>query len=176
MNLDDILTLIDRFNESSLTELRLDQDDTKLTLKRRSESNPVYTQPIMVHPQAMTPSSSVVADPTAAPVGQPAASAPPAAPAPTHTEADSGETDAAPGIEVISSPIVGTIYRAPSPDSPPFCQEGDIVEKGKTIVILEAMKVMNELEAEFTMEIVSFKVNNGDMVEYGTPLVEVRRV
>ena len=53
MNLDEIITLIDTFNESSLTELKLDQDGTQLTLKRKSESNPVYTQPIMVHPQSM---------------------------------------------------------------------------------------------------------------------------
>jgi acetyl-CoA carboxylase biotin carboxyl carrier protein len=71
---------------------------------------------------------------------------------------------------------VGTFYRSASPDSPPFVEEGDVIEKGKTLCILGAMKVMNELEAEFTMEIVAIKVPNGDMVEYGTPLLEVRRV
>lgn len=169
MNFDEILTLINTFDESSLTELKLDQDGTQLTLKRRSESNPVYTQPIMVHPQAMAP--GIPAPPPAAGAAPATGGSAPAAPAAPDASA---EADA--GIEVITSPIVGTVYRAPSPDSPPFAQEGDVIEQGKPICILEAMKVMNELEAEFTMEVVSFKVNNGDMVEFGTPIVEVRRV
>mgnify|MGYP006268386941 CR=1 FL=1 len=170
MNLDEIKQLIEHFNESSLTELKLEQNDTSLVLKRRSESNPVYTQPIMVHPQTVGAPPQMVADPAlaAAAAGQAAAATPPAAGDPA------GEATA--GVEVITSPIVGTFYRSPSPDSPPFCQEGSVVEKGNPICILEAMKVMNELEAEFSMEIVAFKANNGDMVEYGTPLVEVRRV
>jgi acetyl-CoA carboxylase biotin carboxyl carrier protein len=175
MNFDEILTLINSFDESSLTELKLDQDGTQLTLRRRSESNPVYTQPIMVHPQAMAP--GIAAPSPATTVASPVAGAPAgsAASAPSATSGDATpESD--PGIEVITSPIVGTVYRAPSPDSPPFAQEGDVIEQGKPICILEAMKVMNELEAEFAMEVVSFKVNNGDMVEFGTPIVEVRRV
>jgi len=179
MNLDEIITLIDTFNESSLTELKLDQDGTQLTLKRRTESNPVYTQPMVVHPHHLSAGTPIMTDPSMAagavsgganPAGTSAAPA-----AGEQAAADMGAADTS-GLEVITSPIVGTVYRAPSPDSPPFCQDGDIVEKGKPLCILEAMKVMNELEAEFSMEIVSFKVNSGDMVEYGTPLVEVRRV
>ena len=185
MNLDEIISLIDSFNESSLTELKLDQDGTKLTLKRTSETNPVYTQPIMVHPQQMQTGAPMMVDPQSAAGSIGGGAQPGAAVSGSGGQADgeaagggaAGETDTdASGIEVITSPIVGTVYRAPSPDSPPFCQDGDVVEKGNPICILEAMKVMNELEAEFSMEIVSFKVNNGDMVEYGTPLVEVRRV
>ncbi|MFW6228117.1 MAG: acetyl-CoA carboxylase biotin carboxyl carrier protein, partial [Alkalispirochaeta sp.] len=151
------------------------------TLKKNESQNPVYTQPIVVHPQAMQSVTSVQDGggnlvPQAPPV-QPATSAAPTPEQSTPASATAaGEGASARDLEVIASPIVGTFYRSPSPDSPAFCQEGDIVEKGKTICILEAMKVMNELEAEFTMEIVSFKVNNGDMVEYGTPIVEVRRV
>ncbi|MFO8043422.1 MAG: acetyl-CoA carboxylase biotin carboxyl carrier protein [Alkalispirochaeta sp.] len=180
MNLDEIITLIDSFNESSLTELKLDQDGTKLTLKRTSETNPVYTQPIMVHPQQMQAGAPMMVDPQSAAGGigggaQPAAAVSGSGREPGGDAAGETDTDSS-GIEVITSPIVGTVYRAPSPDSPPFCQDGDVVEKGNPICVLEAMKVMNELEAEFSMEIVSFKVNNGEMVEYGTPLVEVRRV
>jgi acetyl-CoA carboxylase biotin carboxyl carrier protein len=173
MNFDEILTLINTFDDSSLTELKLDQDGTNLTLRRRSESNPVYTQPIMVHPQAMAPGIAAPPAPVAAAAPSTGGAAPAAPPAGGAASAPA-EPDA--GIEVITSPIVGTVYRAPSPDSPPFAQDGQVIEKGKTICILEAMKVMNELEAEFTMEIVSFKVNNGDMVEFGTPICEVRRV
>jgi acetyl-CoA carboxylase biotin carboxyl carrier protein len=176
MDFDQIIKLIDTFNESSLTELKIDQNGTQLTLRRTTGPNPVYTQPIMVHPQTATgasivPGADAVQHTSPAPGGAPAAA--PTGPSPAESGASEGP---APGIEVITSPIVGTVYRSPSPDSPPFCHEGDVVEKGKPICILEAMKVMNELEAEFTMEIVGFKVDNGDMVEYGTPLVEVRRV
>ncbi|HKK49776.1 MAG TPA: acetyl-CoA carboxylase biotin carboxyl carrier protein [Alkalispirochaeta sp.] len=179
MNLDEIITLINTFNESSLTELKLDQDGTQLTLTRKTESNPVYTQPMMVHPHQMPAGTPIMTDPSMAGGGgaQPAPTGAPAAGDAAHPRsADSDSAADTSGLEVITSPIVGTVYRAPSPDSPPFCQDGDIVEKGKPLCILEAMKVMNELEAEFSMEIVSFKVNSGDMVEYGTPLVEVRRV
>lgn len=154
MDLDQINALVDTFDKSSLTQLSLKRDGIELTLKRETPA-PVYTQPMMVHPQAAAPPSGA----TATALG---------------SEAATGE--ATEGVEVITSPIVGTFYRAPAPDAPPFANEGDEIEKGKPVCIIEAMKVMNELEAEFTMEIVAFRVHNGDMVEYGTPLVEVRRV
>jgi len=181
MTFDEIKKLIKQFDESSLSELAYQHEDTSLTLKKNETQNPVYTQPIVVHPQAMQSVMSVHdGSGHVVPQAQPVQATTPGAPAPEQTGSGSGsatgESASAPDLEVITSPIVGTLYRSPSPDSPAFCQEGDIVEKGKTICILEAMKVMNELEAEFTMEIVSFKVTNGDMVEYGTPIVEVRRV
>lgn len=76
--------------------------------------------------------------------------------------------------EIVTAPIVGTFYRSPSPDSPPFVEEGSVVKAGATICIIEAMKVMNELEADFDMEIVNILVENGSMVEYGAPLLEVK--
>ena len=177
MTFDEVQRLIQTFDESSLTELQYAQGDDTLTLKKRSSDNPVYTQPIVVHPQSVMAAGGIAG--TVAPEGAVTSSGSTAPPPPSETESSHrGDADEAttPGAEVITSPIVGTFYRSPSPDSPPFCQEGDVVDKGKTICILEAMKVMNELEAEFSMEIVSFRVNNGDMVEYGTPIVEVRRV
>lgn len=166
MTIDEVKELISTFEDSSLTELTFSQEGAKLTLRRRDEQNPVYTQPIMVHPTAMS-TGAVASVPATAEVGQAIA-------APSHKDAPAPET--APGVELITSPIVGTFYRSPAPDSPPFCEVGDVVEKGRPLCILEAMKVMNELEAEFRMEIVGIRVNNGEMVEYGTPLLEVRRV
>ena len=154
MDLDQINALVDTFDKSSLTELSLKRDGIELTLKRETPA-PVYTQPMMVHPQAAVS---------------------PSVPTATAAGADAAAGEATEGVEVITSPIVGTFYRAPAPDAPPFANEGDEIRKGKPVCIIEAMKVMNELEAEFTMEIVAFRVQNGDMVEYGTPLVEVRRV
>ncbi len=164
MTIKDVKDLVDKFESSSLTELIFSQENEKLTLRRDDKQNPVYTQPIMVHPTALP------AGPSVAPAaGQVVESV--GAPAPADSSAAT-PSDA----EVITSPIVGTFYRAPAPDAPPFCEVGDTVEKGQPLCVLEAMKVMNELEAEFRMEIVAVRVNNGEMVEYGTPLLEVRRV
>lgn len=167
MELNELFDLIDKFESSSLTEFRYEHAEEKVVLKRESEqqesSLPYYTQPVMVQPHAAV---------------QPAAATVPAAGGATP-EAGGGErggAESAKGVEQITSPIVGTFYRSASPDSPPFVHEGDVVESGQTLCILEAMKVMNELEAEFNMEIVAILAKNGDMVDFGTPLFEVRRV
>jgi len=78
--------------------------------------------------------------------------------------------------EIISSPMVGTFYQAPSPDSPPYVKVGDKVKKGQTLCIIEAMKIMNELEAEFDCEILEVLVEDGQPVEFDTPLFRVKRV
>lgn len=76
---------------------------------------------------------------------------------------------------VVKSPIVGTFYKAPSPDSPPFVNLGDMVEKGQILCIIEAMKIMNEIECEYEGEIVEILVENEDIVEFGQPLMLIRR-
>ncbi len=76
---------------------------------------------------------------------------------------------------VVKSPIVGTFYRAASPDSPPFVNVGDLVKKGQTLCIIEAMKIMNEIECEYEGEIVDIFVDNEDIVEFGEPLMVIRR-
>lgn len=163
MTLNELFDLIDKFEESTLSEFTYEHGEEKLLLKRESKGQeatlPYYTQPVMVQPHAVPPVAG------AAPV---AAQAPDGGPNET--------SEAASGVEQITSPIVGSFYRAASPDSPPFANEGDVVKSGQTLCILEAMKVMNELEAEFDMEIVSILAKNGDMVDFGTPLFEVRRV
>ncbi|MEO1958374.1 MAG: acetyl-CoA carboxylase biotin carboxyl carrier protein [Nautiliaceae bacterium] len=78
--------------------------------------------------------------------------------------------------ELITSPMVGTFYQAPSPDSPPYVKVGDKVKKGQTLCIIEAMKIMNELEAEFDCEILEVLVEDGQPVEYDTPLFRVKRL
>lgn len=76
----------------------------------------------------------------------------------------------------ILSPIVGTFYRAPSPDSPPYVEVGDKVRKGEVVCTLEAMKLMNQLEAEYDCEIVAILAEQGAVIEFGQPLFEVRPV
>ena len=78
--------------------------------------------------------------------------------------------------EVITSPMVGTFYQAPSPDSPPYVKVGDTVNQGQTLAIIEAMKIMNELEAEFSCKILEILVKDGEVVEYDTPLFRVEKV
>ena len=78
------------------------------------------------------------------------------------------------GTELITAPMVGTFYRAAAADAPPFAEAGMKIKKGETICLIEAMKVMNELEAEFDCEIINILAQNVSLVEYGTPLFEVR--
>ena len=85
----------------------------------------------------------------------------------TSVAAEPDETE---GLHSISSPMVGMFYRAPNPDSPPFAEEGDVVSVGQTICIIEAMKIMNEIEADAKGRVVRVLVENGNPVEYNTPL------
>jgi len=81
----------------------------------------------------------------------------------------------APGEEIVASPMVGVFYRSPAADAPPFVEAGSRFRPGDPLCILEAMKVMNTLEAEFDGEVIEIMAENGSLVEYGTPLFKVRR-
>ena len=116
------------------------------------------------------------AAPPAAPVQAVLAPAPSASP--THTlvatAQPAGESSEDPGIHHITSPIVGTFYRAPSANGSPFVQPGDFVKPGQTLCIVEAMKLMNEIECDVAGEVVAVLVENGQPVEYGERLFAVR--
>ena len=101
--------------------------------------------------------------------------APKQAPAPAEEKGEDLEAAKKKG-EYITSPMVGTFYRAPSPDSPPFVKVGDRVSKGQTIGIIEAMKIFNEIEAEFDCKILEILVEDGQPVEYDMPLFLVERL
>lgn len=102
---------------------------------------------------------------------QPFAQAPGASqPADAGESSAAAEPDETEGLHSISSPMVGMFYRAPNPDSPPFVEEGDVVSVGQTICIIEAMKIMNEIEADAKGRVVRILVENGNPVEYNTPL------
>ncbi len=89
-------------------------------------------------------------------------------PAPAHIPAETA------GLRYVSSPLVGTFYRASSPDSDPFVNVGDFVEKGSVVCIIEAMKLMNEIESDVAGEVVSISVENGHPIEYGERLLAIR--
>ncbi len=107
----------------------------------------------------------------AAPVSVPAPAAAPVASAPVAAAAAVEITG-----DAILSPMVGTYYSSPSPDSPEFAKKGDIVRKGQVVAILEAMKIMNELEADFDCKILEVLATNGQAVEYDMPLFLVEKI
>ena len=156
-----LFALIDRFESGSLTSLVYINDSQKLVLKK--------TGPSAVPPQAAAAPGAIAAAGTAAPANldAPQNKSPPA---PLHVTPD------APLPECITSPIVATFYAASAPDAPPFVKAGDRVKKGQTLCILEAMKMMNKLDAEMDAEILAVKAASGDLVEFGQALFEVRRL
>lgn len=158
MELKELFELLEKFEDSSLTELRIKTEDSSVVLKRGGEPQ-TPAQPVQ-QPQAPQATPQQSAAPQQA----------------SHAAAPEGDGAGSEDFEYITSPIVATFYRAPAPDAPPFVDEGTRVSNGDTLCVLEAMKVMNELEAEFDLEVVRILVENGEMVEYGTPIFEVKRV
>ncbi len=167
MNDKTILELVDKFSEGSLTEMTLEQGDWKLVMKKGGEASPVPA------PAAAAPAATEAAG-VAASGSKPAEPAAEAAGTASGGAAPSGT--AAEACETVTSPIVGTFFRSPSPDAPAFVEEGSSVQAGETLCILEAMKMMNHLEAEFPCRVEKVLVENGAMVEFGTPLFEVTRL
>ncbi len=108
--------------------------------------------------------AAVAPAPVAVAAAAPVAAAPAAAPAPAKND----------GLVVIESPMVGTLYRSPSPGAPVFVEVGSVVQKGKTLCIVEAMKLMNEIEAEVGGTVVEILVENGQPVQFGQPLMKIR--
>lgn len=158
MNQKELKELIEFLIEKDITEFELERGDVKMRIKRGQEVQ-------MVH----APIAPVIAAPLAAP---PVAAQPAAPVAPT-----AGTPAAAPseeGLHIVKSPIVGTFYEAPSPGSPPFIKVGDHVNAGQVLCIVEAMKLMNEIESDVAGEVVKILVANAQPVEYGQPLYAVK--
>src|SRR5579863_236761 len=156
-DIDDLKQLIEFLKENQVAEFDLDRGDMKIRLKfaqAAGMSHVVGSVPIVATP--------MVASAAPAPVAAPAAAAPvPAA-----------DPDA--GLHMVKSPIVGTFYGSPSPGAASFVNPGDRVEKGQVICIVEAMKLMNEIESDAAGEIVRCLVTNGQPIEYGQPLFAIR--
>ncbi|WP_298631594.1 acetyl-CoA carboxylase biotin carboxyl carrier protein [uncultured Thermus sp.] len=149
--------------EHGVSELTLETPDYKLTVRRGGEVQ------VVAVPQGLpTPASPPAPLPSPGPTGPaPVPPSPPAeAPQPEATQAE----DSCAGCVEIRAPIVGTFYRAPAPDAPPYVEEGDRVEKGQVLCIIEAMKLMNEIESEVSGIVKKILVKNGEPVEYGQPL------
>lgn len=165
VNLEELRELIALLRENGLAELELEREDFRVRLRREGAYGPGDNSP---HFPAPLP----------APVSLPntaAATAPPSPPAATHSGAQASSAAAADqDLHMITSPIVGTFYRSPSPTAEPFVKIGSNVEAASVVCIIEAMKLMNEIQAEATGEVVKIYVENGQPVEYGQPLFGIK--
>jgi acetyl-CoA carboxylase biotin carboxyl carrier protein len=152
MDIKEIKSLIKMIMETDISEFELENADEKIRIKRGEPQEIIHYQaPQQVSiPHSQTPQTA-----EALTIGGPAA----IVPAPV---AEKGES--------ITSPIVGTFYRAPAPDAPPYVEVGQVVEKGQVLCIIEAMKLMNEIEADFRCTILKICRENAQPVEYGDVL------
>jgi acetyl-CoA carboxylase biotin carboxyl carrier protein len=168
MTIEEIKELIEIFNESGVAELELQRGENRLRLRRAGTTQEfvVGTGPL-VSAAAAGAGTVTQAAPSAA--ATPATQAPVNATPVSSTAPNAGESDF-----LQKSPIVGTYYESPSPDSPPFIRVGDTVEPGQVLCIIESMKLMNEIEAEVAGVITSKLVENGKPVEYGEALIAIR--
>jgi len=153
-NLEDIRQILDLVREHELTEFELERDGLKIRVRKDARGQ------IVVHAPAAAP---VV--PMAAPVAPGVTPVPAVATPPVDDSVD---------LAVVTSPIVGTLYRAPEPGATPFVDVGGRVRKGQVLCIIEAMKLMNEIESEYEGEIARIYVENGQPVQYGERLFAIK--
>ena len=153
MDFDQLKQILDLVREHELTEFEVEQDGLRLKIKKDA-----LTAPVAVH--------QIVAAPAAPAVAQPGA--------PATAPVAVGGTEVDVELAVVKSPIVGTFYRASEPGSPPFVEVGTTVRKGQVLCIIEAMKLMNEIDSEYDGEIVNVYVENGQPVQYGERLFAIR--
>src|SRR5271166_4198953 len=158
MNQKELKELIEFLIEKDIAEFELERGDVRVKIKRAAEA-----------PPAAAPDSRYIAV-QSAPVMVPA----PVAHTPGRIDLATGATDAEEGLHIVRSPIVGTFYESPSPGSPPFVKVGDPLEVGQVLCIVEAMKLMNEIECDVAGELVKKLVANGQPIEYGQELFAVR--
>lgn len=160
MDIKDILTIIETVSDSDLMKFQLEDGEFKLKLDK--------TVPQVVQTVPVAPVSNAITAPVAAPSQ---------AAEPLQQESVKEKTDnetAEPAGKIVKSPIVGTFYSAAGPEQPDFVKVGDVVKKGQTLCIIEAMKLMNEIESDFDGEVAEIYVQNEQMVEYGQPLYRLK--
>jgi acetyl-CoA carboxylase biotin carboxyl carrier protein len=153
-----IFSLIDKFDSSSMTELEFHDGGLSLSLRRGGCASDYSLQQTDYRPHAAENANSPVR-----------------LTIPVDDKTLSGNAGTG-GGEYIKSPIVGVFYASSEPDAPPFVKAGSTVKSGQILCVLEAMKMMNKLEAEFDCEVIAVKAFNGEMVEYGQALFEVKKL
>ena len=153
MNEDKIKRILKLFQDSEVEEIEVESGifRTRLRISRRKAIAPIVQAPV-------APSAPVSAEPAA----------------PSSAAPESGEAAVDDGLHQVLSPMVGTFYRASSPESDAFTKEGATVKSGQTLCIIEAMKIMNEIPADIAGQVVDILVENGQPVEYNQPLFTIR--
>lgn len=160
-DIEDLKQLIEFLKQHQIAEFDLDRGDLKIRLKFNQQETAQAGLGDLARLLSSAPASAVAAS---VPANAAAGTAAPEAP----------KEDADAGLHLVKSPIVGTYYGSPSPGAAAFVSPGDHVEKGQVICIVEAMKLMNEIEADVSGEIVKCLVTNGQPIEFGQPLFSVR--
>jgi acetyl-CoA carboxylase biotin carboxyl carrier protein len=155
MDIRKVKKLIELLEESNIDEIEIKEGEESVRISRNSGAAIAAAQHAPIY---------------AAPAPAPIPAAPPPAPAP---ETPAPVAAAAPGGHTVASPMVGTFYRAPSPSSPPFVEVGQSVKVGDVICIVEAMKMMNQIEADKAGKIEAILVENGEPVEFDQPLIVI---
>ena len=157
MKLKEIQNLIKFVAKSGASEVKLEMEDVKITIKTNDG-----TQPVVIQEPISVPQQQIIQTPMAS-------QQPPVVDSKPEDSEDNSN------YVTVKSPIIGTFYRKPSPDDPPFIKVGDQVKKGDVLCIIEAMKVMNEIQADFAGEIAEILVEDSSSVEYGQPLLKIKK-
>jgi len=159
MNQKELKELIEFLIEKDIAEFELERGDVKVRIKRTADARAAApAEARYVH----------VAPPPSVPPLEYSSAPPVSSPAPAKPAAEE------PGLHEVKSPIVGTFYESPSPGAPAFVKAGDVVQVGQVLCIIEAMKLMNEIESDAAGEIVKCFVSNGQPIEFGQPLFSIR--
>lgn len=156
----EIRELLNAISEADVAEFSLKSDQFELTVRKALTAASTETQPATSSPPPATPPSS-------------STEASPASEASIATSSSLRSPDTS-DWEEITSPIVGTFYEAPTPGEPPFVKVGDHIQTNQTVCIVEAMKIMNEIEAEVSGKVMEITVKNGEPVEYGQTLMKIK--
>lgn len=158
INFTELRELLGAISQTDITEVTLETEEFKLSVRKANPSILLERPAVVTTP---LPSSPILVPTTPAP--EPAPVAEVASPSPLEQK-----------WTAITSPMVGTFYRASSPDEPPFVEVGDTIRKEQTVCIIEAMKLMNEIEAEVSGQVMEIVVANGEPVEYGQTLMWIK--
>ena len=161
MDLEQLKQILNLVREHELSEIEIEHEGLRLKIRKNGAGPPIVSLPAAsAAPVAVSSTASAALSPAAAATSTPL------------------ETEAAPEAEVelavVKSPIVGTFYRSPEPGAPSFVEIGSTVKKGQVLCIIEAMKLMNEIDSEYDGELVNIYVENGQPVQYGERLFAIR--
>ena len=159
MDFDQLKQILDLVREYGLSEFEIEHEGLKLKIRKDV-------------PGAAAAAAPIAASAAAGSISPPPARATPISTAPAVPESGEAELE----LAVVKSPIVGTFYRSPDPGAPPFVEIGSTVKKGQVLCIIEAMKLMNEIDSEYDGEITSIYVENGQPVQYGERLFAIRTI